>query len=48
MGAYVKCKYCKYLDTSERSGINNYKCYCEWYRIYVDPDEVSDCSHYRD
>jgi hypothetical protein len=45
MAEYVKCKYCIYCNTSERSG---YKCYCEWYKIYVDPDEVSDCSHYRD
>ena len=45
MSEYVKCKYCRYCNTSEKDG---YKCYCEWYRTYVDPDEVSECSHYRD
>ncbi len=40
-----KCKYCIYCNTSERNG---YKCYCEWHRTYVDPDELTSCSHYRD
>lgn len=42
---YCKCKYCYYLDTHTR---DSYKCYCEWYRMFVDPDEAHECSHYRD
>lgn len=41
----VKCKYCLYCNSKETNG---YKWYCECLGIYVDPDEVSDCSHYRD
>lgn len=42
---YVKCKYCQHCNSGERNG---YKWYCEYYKIYVDPDEVTECSHYRD
>lgn len=42
---YVKCKYCIYLDTHTRDG---YRCYCEWYRTFEDPDETKECNHYRD
>lgn len=45
MDNYCKCKNCKYCDPSERNG---YKWYCEYYRIYVDPDEVQECRMYRD
>ena len=45
MDEYVKCKYCKHCNSSERKGC---KWYCEWYGMYVDPDEVSECKHYRD
>ena len=31
-------------ELRERSG---HKWYCEWYRIYVDPDELTECSHYQ-
>ena len=41
---YCHCKYCRYVNSGERSG---YKWYCEWYRIYVDPDELTECSHYQ-
>ena len=48
MAEYHQCKYCKYVDSSETDG---YKWYCEWHRIYVDPDKKEDeydCSHYRE
>ena len=38
-----KCKYCKYCNSSETSG---YKWYCEWYKVYVDPDNYEECPHY--
>lgn len=41
---YCKCKYCQYVDPSERSG---YKWHCDWYRIYVDPDELQECRHFQ-
>jgi hypothetical protein len=44
MGNYGTCSSCKYCDRSETNG---YKCYCEWYRTYEDPDVVRDCEHYR-
>ena len=43
MGNYGQCKSCRYCDTSETSG---YKCYCNWYRTYEDPDKIRDCDHY--
>ena len=42
MSDYGRCRDCQYCDSSERDG---YKWYCEWYKIYVDPDKVDDCSH---
>ena len=48
MAEYHQCKYCKYVDSSETDG---YKWYCEWHRIYVDPDKEEDeydCSHYQE
>lgn len=45
MDEYIRCRDCQYLDTSERDG---YKCYCEWYRTYEDPDKVQKCEHYRE
>lgn len=44
MTNYYHCKYCRYVNSGERSG---HKWYCEWYRIYVDPDELTECSHYQ-
>ncbi len=44
MSNYCHCKYCRYVNSGERSG---HKGYCEWYRIYVDPDELTECSHYQ-
>lgn len=43
MSEYCKCKGCKHIDPTERSG---YKWYCTWYRSYEDPDEIRECSHY--
>ena len=45
MDYYCKCKNCKECDPTERDG---YKWYCEWYKIYVDPDEVTECKNYRE
>ncbi len=45
MSDYVKCRYCRFCNSSETSGC---KWYCEWHKIYVDPDDVTECSHYRD
>ena len=45
MEDYGTCRNCAYCDPSERDG---YKWYCEWYKIYVDPDDGNDCSHRRD
>ena len=42
---YVQCKYCEYLDKNETNG---YKCYCEWYKTYEDPDKVQECKHFRE
>lgn len=42
---YCKCKKCKYIDPSERSGC---KWYCEYYRTYENPDEVRECKAYRE
>lgn len=43
MSDYCKCKYCRYVDPSERSGC---KWHCEWIGIYVDPEELTECSHF--
>ncbi len=40
-----KCRYCKYCNSSECDG---YKWYCEFYRTYVDPDELTECDNYSD
>ena len=40
-----KCRYCNYCNSSETSGC---KWYCEFYRTYVDPDELTECDNYRD
>ena len=45
MSDYCKCKNCKYIDPSETNG---YKWYCELNRRYEDPDEVQECSDYRE
>lgn len=46
MAEWVSCSGCSYLDWDERDG---YKCYCEWYETYEDPDEVKrECQHYRE
>ena len=41
----VQCKNCEYCDCNER---DSYKCYCDWYRTYEDPDEWRECDHFRD
>jgi len=38
-----KCKACKHLDPTEKSG---YKEYCTRYGTYEDPDEVRECRAY--
>lgn len=43
MGDYVSCRGCRYCNPNETNG---YKCYCEWYRTYEDPDKIHSCNHY--
>ena len=38
----MACEKCKYFDENETSGS---KGYCEWYKMYVYPDDSS-CSHF--
>ena len=45
MSNYCKCKYCKYVNSSNRDG---YKWYCEFYHIYVDSEELTECNNYKD
>ena len=40
MSDYCVCKDCEYCDLNECSG---YKCHCDRYKVYVDPDEVTEC-----
>lgn len=40
-----KCKKCKYIDPTERSG---YKWYCTYHGTYEDPDAVQECKDYRE
>ena len=45
MAEYVQCKDCDNCNSDVRDG---YRWYCDYYNIFVDPDEVSDCPHFRD
>lgn len=42
---YCKCRNCKHIDPTERSG---YKWYCTSYHSYEDPDLVRECRRYED
>jgi len=44
MDYYCKCKDCKYIDPSERSGC---KWYCEYYGRYEDPDKLQECKNFK-
>lgn len=44
MSETCRCKECDYCNKSETYG---YKCYCEWYKTYEDPDEWRECNHFR-
>ena len=44
MAGRPSCRCCAYCNSAETYG---YKYYCEWYKIYVDPDDCSECPHFR-
>jgi len=42
---WCKCKDCKYVDPTEKKGC---KWWCDYYHIYVDPDEIQECKAYKE